>query len=152
MDSHRYLTPKQQSAISQRTSSAQLTSFYVVASCGLLPRTTRPGPRLRTAFWSVASPHPREVGVARALAVDAMFVRGGADQVQDSRRSSASSDSAARVRVAKREDSYGPKSGPNAGSRASSPGEQAAACDYIKTRELGSTPSLPKMVPHSPNG
>src|SRR5207302_10277508 len=23
--------------------------------CGLLPRTTRPGPRLRTAFWSVAS-------------------------------------------------------------------------------------------------
>src|SRR5437868_3228478 len=33
--------------------------------------------------------------------------------------------------------SYGPKSGPNAGSRASSPGEQAAACDYIKTRELG---------------
>src|SRR5205807_9733065 len=34
--------------------------------------------------------------------------------------------------VAKREDSYGPKSGPNAGSRASSPGEQAAACDYRK--------------------
>src|SRR5205085_7772190 len=34
--------------------------------------------------------------------------------------------------VAKREDSYGPKSGPNAGSRASSPGEQAAACDYKK--------------------
>src|SRR5438270_4732540 len=34
---------------------AQRTSFYVVASCGLLPRTTRPGPRLRTAFWSVAS-------------------------------------------------------------------------------------------------
>src|SRR5207302_546420 len=32
----------------------QLTSFYVVASCGLLPRTTRPGPRVRTAFWSVA--------------------------------------------------------------------------------------------------
>src|SRR5437660_8937754 len=29
--------------------------FLVVASCGLLPRTTRPGPRLRTAFWSVAS-------------------------------------------------------------------------------------------------
>src|SRR5438445_6938496 len=28
--------------------------FHVVASCGLLPRTTRPGPRLRTAFWSVA--------------------------------------------------------------------------------------------------
>src|SRR5437764_14535076 len=32
--------------------------------------------------------------------------------------------------VAKREGSYGPKSGPKAGSRASSPGEQAAACDY----------------------
>src|SRR5207248_9355360 len=28
--------------------------FSVVASCGLLPRTTRPGPRLWTAFWSVA--------------------------------------------------------------------------------------------------
>src|SRR5438105_8380958 len=38
--------------------------------------------------------------------------------------------------VAKREASYGQKSGPKAGSRASSPGEQAAACDYIKTREL----------------
>src|SRR5205823_10027977 len=44
--------------------------------------------------------------------------------------------------VAKREDSYGPKSGPKAGSRASSPGEQAAACDYIRTRELGSTREL----------
>src|SRR5947209_5968151 len=33
---------------------AQRTSFLAVASCGLLPRTTRPGPRLRTAFWSVA--------------------------------------------------------------------------------------------------
>src|SRR5205807_5704199 len=33
--------------------------------------------------------------------------------------------------------SYGTKSGPYAGSRASSPGEQAAACDYRKTRELG---------------
>src|SRR5437764_4859218 len=33
--------------------------------------------------------------------------------------------------VAKREDSYGRISGPKAGSRASSPGEQAAACDYI---------------------
>src|SRR6184192_3039021 len=39
--------------------------------------------------------------------------------------------------VAKREDSYGPKSGPKAWSRASSPGEQAAACDCQKTRELG---------------
>src|SRR5207253_7383559 len=33
----------------------QRTSFLAVASCGLLPRTTRPGPRLWTAFWSVAS-------------------------------------------------------------------------------------------------
>src|SRR5437764_14625414 len=40
---------------------AQLTSFSVVASCGLLPRATRPGPRVRTAFWSVASPHPRDM-------------------------------------------------------------------------------------------
>src|SRR5438067_8962009 len=39
----------------QSRTSAQLTSFSVVASCGLLPRTTRPGPRLWTAFWSVAS-------------------------------------------------------------------------------------------------
>src|SRR5438067_12002613 len=39
--------------------------------------------------------------------------------------------------VAKREDSYGRISGPKAGSRASSPGEQAAACDYRKTRALG---------------
>src|SRR5947209_15429119 len=38
--------------------------------------------------------------------------------------------------------SYGPKSGPKAGSRASSPGEQAAACDCQKTRELGSTREL----------
>jgi hypothetical protein len=36
-------------------SPAQLTSFFlVVASCGLLPRTTRPGPRLRTAYPAVA--------------------------------------------------------------------------------------------------
>src|SRR5881398_1900487 len=46
--------------------------------------------------------------------------------------------------VAKREASYGPKSGPNAGSRASSPGEQAAACDYIKTRALGYVRYWPK--------
>src|SRR5256885_3473372 len=39
----------------QLTREAQLTSYSVVASCGLLPRTTRPGPRVRTAFWSVAS-------------------------------------------------------------------------------------------------
>src|SRR5438309_7331762 len=38
----------------QSRSLAQLTSFSVVASCGLLPRTTRPGPRLRTAFFTVA--------------------------------------------------------------------------------------------------
>src|SRR5881227_1341492 len=50
--------------------------------------------------------------------------------------------------VAKREDSYGPKSGPNAGSRASSPGEQAAACDYRKTRDLGRGASrVPKKTP-----
>src|SRR5207248_7343710 len=57
--------------------------FYIVASCGLLPRTTRPGPRLRTAFWSVASPHPREEGVVRALAVAPLFARRGAELVQD---------------------------------------------------------------------
>src|SRR5947209_6794043 len=39
--------------------------------------------------------------------------------------------------VAKREVSYGRIGGPKAGSRASSPGEQAAACDYRKTRALG---------------
>src|SRR5438874_7708965 len=46
--------------------------------------------------------------------------------------------------VAKREDSYGPTSGPNAGSRASSPGEQAAACDCQKTRALGCARYWPK--------
>src|SRR5919199_5242115 len=34
-----------------------------VASCGLLPRATRPGPRVRTAFVTVANPHPREMKV-----------------------------------------------------------------------------------------
>src|SRR5207248_1891552 len=34
--------------------SAQRTSFSVVASCGLLPRTTRPGPRRSTAYPAVA--------------------------------------------------------------------------------------------------
>src|SRR5205807_4843186 len=38
----------------QSARTAQRTSFSVVASCGLLPRTTRPGPRLRTAFPAVA--------------------------------------------------------------------------------------------------
>src|SRR5438270_8076375 len=67
-------------------SPAQFTSFYVVASCGLLPRTTRPGPRVRTAFWSVANPRPREADVARAVAVAVSWlVQRGADQVQDSR-------------------------------------------------------------------
>ena len=42
--------------------------------------------------------------------------------------------------------SYGPKSGPNAGSRASSPGEQAAACDCQKIRELGSLRDCQKIV------
>src|SRR5437588_5286082 len=51
----------------------------------------------------------------------------GTDQVQDSRVSRSG-------RLATDQ-----KSGPNAGSRASSPGEQAAACDYRKTRELGYT-------------
>src|SRR5437016_1996590 len=46
--------PTEEVRFSQSAREAQLTSFSVVASCGLLPRTTRPGPRLRTAFWSVA--------------------------------------------------------------------------------------------------
>src|SRR5712672_317493 len=33
-------------------------------------------------FWSVASPHPREVGVAGALAVGTTFLQHGADQGQ----------------------------------------------------------------------
>src|SRR5947209_4824068 len=60
----------------------------------------------------------------------------GADQVLDSRTC-----------FAKREDSYGPKSGPNAGSRASSPGEQAAACDYQRTRALGRGASRSLRLP-----
>src|SRR5438874_7085509 len=48
-----------------------------------------------------------------------------ADQVEDSRVSRSG-------RLATDQ-----KSGPKAGSRASSPGEQAAACDYRKTRVLG---------------
>src|SRR5438477_5635255 len=48
--------------------------------------------------------------------------------------------------VAKREDSYGRIGGPKAGSRASSPGEQAAACDYIKTRSLGSSRRPPTQL------
>src|SRR5438552_11237224 len=42
--------------------STQRTSFYAVASCGLLPRTTRPGPRLRTALVTVPIAHPRDAG------------------------------------------------------------------------------------------
>src|SRR5205823_12215826 len=49
--------------------------------------------------------------------------------------------------VAKREDSYGRIGGPKAGSRASSPGEQAAACDYIRTRELGRGASRSLRLP-----
>src|SRR5947209_7559365 len=75
--------PTREVGFSQSAREAQRTSFYAVASCGLLPRTTRPGPRVRTAFWSVASPHPREAGVARRLAVGATFVQLRADQVQD---------------------------------------------------------------------
>src|SRR5438270_3658125 len=37
--------------------SAQRTSFYAVASCGLLPRTTRPAPRVVPALLSVPFPH-----------------------------------------------------------------------------------------------
>src|SRR5947209_7461599 len=48
--------------------------------------------------------------------------------------------------VAKREDSYGRTGGPKAGSRASSPGEQAAACDYQKTRELGCARKYPNYT------
>src|SRR4051794_28239192 len=66
---------------------AQLTSFLAVASCGLLPRTTRPGPRVWTAFWSVASPHPREASAASPLAIGATFVQCEADQGQNSRGS-----------------------------------------------------------------
>ena len=51
----RYLRYEEVTRQEQLTREAQRTSFLVVASCGLLPRTTRPGPRLRTAFWSVAS-------------------------------------------------------------------------------------------------
>src|SRR5207248_10444752 len=41
------------------------------------------------------------------------------------------------IHVARMRASYGQKSGPKAGSRASSPGEQAAACDCQITRALG---------------
>src|SRR5436190_15172336 len=51
--------------------------------------------------------------------------------------------------------SYGRTGGPKAGSRASSPGEQAAACDYQKTRALGRGASrslrLPKNSCAGPN-
>src|SRR5437588_12971240 len=45
--------------------SAQRTSFYAVASCGLLPRTTRPGPRLWTAYPAVAILPLRDTGRTR---------------------------------------------------------------------------------------
>src|SRR5918911_3277076 len=84
--------------------------LFVVAACGPLPRAPRPGPRLRTACVTVASPHPREMQVS---------TRSGA------------------AGLAKREDSYGRKGALSAGSRARSPGEQAAACDCQITRALG---------------
>src|SRR2546423_12520629 len=80
---------------------AQLTSFYVVASCGLLPRTTRPGPRLRTAYpaiailplrdtgqsWTWSAPYRRNVGpTARALATPASRGRGLATDQKAVRR------------------------------------------------------------------
>ena len=158
---------------------AQLTSFSVVASCGLLPRTTRPGPRVWTAFWSVASLPLRDTRQSwtwsapimecsvilseaslRAKSKDPQLVASSAwvadpSQAQDDSqpvedpkrygtlyfsphpREMNGRPGPGLAGVAKREVSYGPKSGPKAGSRASSPGEQAAACDYIKTRELG---------------
>src|SRR5207302_1868905 len=91
-----------------------------------------------TAFWSVASPRPREAGVARALAVG--------PHVPPIR----SRPGPGLAGVAKREDSYGRISGPNAGSRASSPGEQAAACDYRKTRALGcARQPIGRRYPHT---
>jgi hypothetical protein len=49
--------------------------FSIVASCGLVPRTTRPGPRAWTAFWSVA-------GLASYPARRADTLIGGATGVQ----------------------------------------------------------------------
>src|SRR5947209_24313 len=56
---------------------------------------------------------------------------------------------AGRRGVAKREDGYGRIGGPKAGSRASSPGEQAAACDYLKARELGRGASRSLRLPNT---
>src|SRR5437764_13127139 len=42
--------------------------------------------------------------------------------------------------------SYGRTGGPYAGYRASSPGEQAAACDYQKTREQGCARKYPNYT------
>src|SRR5438445_10267294 len=151
--------------------------FHVVASCGLLPRTTRPGPRLRTAFWSVAILPLRDTRASwtwsapltecsvilslRAKSKDPHLVASSAwvadpsqaqddrQPVEDPKRTGRCAKLAQRPRgmdgrpgpkaagVAKREDSYGRIGGPKAGPRASSPGEQAAACDYRKTRALG---------------
>ena len=79
-----------------------------------------------------------------------MFGAGAADpsQAQDDTTSYGTRDFRAAVlsygqrsglvaRSSRADAGYGPKSGPNAGSRASSPGERAAACDCQKIRELG---------------
>src|SRR5438874_11181712 len=120
--------------------------FSVVASCGLLPRTTRPGPRLRTAFWSVAILPLRDTRQSWTWSASAL----------DLDEHGAGAKSPGHACLPRMRASYGPKSGPKAGSRASSPGEQAAACDcqrklvrwageqaaacdHRKTRALGST-------------
>src|SRR5947209_1026843 len=51
--------------------------------------------------------------------------------------------------VAKREVSHGRIGGRPAGSRASSPGEQAAACDCQKTRALGRGASRSLRLPNN---
>src|SRR5207249_1003226 len=93
------------------TRTATTEEHFAVASCGLLPRATRPGPRLWSAFWSVANPHPRE-----------MNGRPG-------------SDAAGR---AKREDSYGQKAvqrrGPGRAALGSKP--QLATAKRLVSRAL----------------
>src|SRR5437763_17158928 len=138
--------------------------FSVVASCGLLPGPahefspaheffcsrkrrlapqdyspwTPPVDRLSGRSYPPASRHPPVLD----LVGSALDERG------------ADAKSPGHPHLPRMRASYGPKSGPNAGSRASSPGEQAAACDcqkklvswageqaaacdYRKTRELG---------------
>src|SRR5947209_5124416 len=57
--------------------------FFGSRKLRLAPQDYSPWTRVWTALMSVASPHPREEGVARALTVGGMFVQRGADQVQD---------------------------------------------------------------------